>query len=463
MSHIFISYSKQNIDFARYLRALLEAEGCLVWMDEVRLQPSARWWKEIEESITACAAFIVVMSPEAQESDWVEREILLAERLRRPLFPVLLAGDAWSRLANIQYEDCRAGLRAKLSPRFLEGLKGKVGVGDERALTLELVRGDITEYKGDVAALKFSASHNGAAGAVAHRLTSQAGVTIDQISPQRGTCVLVESAGSLGVPQAMYVGSARLRHFGYEAVRELGTTTLRGLAQLAPQTRHLLMTINGPGTSLDENEATLYQIRGYLDAFDAGEAPPALERITLVERDDARVERIRNYIAENALALPEFAARWRATDDPGRYRLIMSRQASALPTAAPVTVKPHAFVILPAALDLEDAFYYGIQTPIHARGLLCERIEDPLTDELLDQARERITSAQVVVADLTRSDPLVYLQVGLAWGSGRPLILVQRDGGDAAPELSTWRYGNIKSLENVITQELDKLDEQGVI
>jgi hypothetical protein len=49
MSHIFISYSKQNIAFARRLRHLLEAEGFAVWMDETRLVPSERWWPTIEK------------------------------------------------------------------------------------------------------------------------------------------------------------------------------------------------------------------------------------------------------------------------------------------------------------------------------------------------------------------------------------------------------------------------------
>jgi hypothetical protein len=104
MSHIFISYSKTDIDFARYLRRLLEEQGFPVWMDEIGLTASDRWWRTIEQQIESSAAMIVIMSPAAAESDWVEREILLAEKRKRPLYPVLLAGEAWTRLANIQFE-----------------------------------------------------------------------------------------------------------------------------------------------------------------------------------------------------------------------------------------------------------------------------------------------------------------------------------------------------------------------
>jgi hypothetical protein len=125
MSHIFISYSKKDIAFARHLRALLEAEGFAVWMDEAKLVPSQRWWRTIESNIKSAAAFVIVMSPNAAESDWVEREILYAERpsLNKPIFPILLEGEVWGRLANIQAQDMTAGTSARLSPTFIDALK----------------------------------------------------------------------------------------------------------------------------------------------------------------------------------------------------------------------------------------------------------------------------------------------------------------------------------------------------
>jgi hypothetical protein len=122
MEHIFISYSKQNIDFARWLRRHLEAQGFPAWMDETALVPSERWWRRIEENIRLCKAFIVIMSPDSQASDWVERELLLAERLRKPIFPVLLDGEPWSRLANIQYVPMTDGVRSAVPPDLINAL-----------------------------------------------------------------------------------------------------------------------------------------------------------------------------------------------------------------------------------------------------------------------------------------------------------------------------------------------------
>lgn len=137
MAHVFISYSKQDIDFARHLRRLLAAQGFSVWLDESRLAPSSRWWTEIESNIERSAALIVIMSPHARDSDWVEREILYAERLNKPIFPVLLSGEDWPRLANLQYADMRQGLNAALPPSL--------------AARLATVTGPLTRQSADIA------------------------------------------------------------------------------------------------------------------------------------------------------------------------------------------------------------------------------------------------------------------------------------------------------------------------
>ncbi|MBN1200345.1 MAG: SUMF1/EgtB/PvdO family nonheme iron enzyme [Anaerolineae bacterium] len=130
MSHIFVSYSKKDIRFARHLRRLLEAEGFAVWMDETRLKPGERWWTRIERNIDTCAAFIVIMSPRSRQSEWVEREILYADdpHVDKPIFPVLLEGRGFPMLGNLHYADMRAGLKADLPPFLLEKLRDVVPV-----------------------------------------------------------------------------------------------------------------------------------------------------------------------------------------------------------------------------------------------------------------------------------------------------------------------------------------------
>jgi hypothetical protein len=133
MPHIFISYSKKDIDFARHFKHLLQDQDFPVWMDE-KLLPSEKWWSAIEHNIDSAAAFIVIMSPNSKSSEWVEREILAAERQHKPIFPVLLAGQQWGRLANIQYIDMRQGMAHKqLNPDFVDTLQ-KIVPQDAQAI-----------------------------------------------------------------------------------------------------------------------------------------------------------------------------------------------------------------------------------------------------------------------------------------------------------------------------------------
>ena len=120
MSHVFISYSKKDISFARHLCDLLRRSGFDVWIDENQLQASEVWWKVIERNVTVCGAFVVIMSPNSKELDWVEREILLAEKQKKSIFPVLLAGEGWPRLADIQYEDMHERLPLRTQRRVCQ-------------------------------------------------------------------------------------------------------------------------------------------------------------------------------------------------------------------------------------------------------------------------------------------------------------------------------------------------------
>ena len=82
MSFVFLSYSRRDVDFARYLRALLENESINVWMDEKRLVSGDNWWKAIERNIDECSAFVVVMSSSSDSSVYVHNEILVSHFLR---------------------------------------------------------------------------------------------------------------------------------------------------------------------------------------------------------------------------------------------------------------------------------------------------------------------------------------------------------------------------------------------
>jgi hypothetical protein len=361
MSHIFISYSRQDIEFARYLRALLEQEGFAVWIDEGRLTPSARWWKTIEKSIDGCGAFVVVMSPNAYESDWVEREILRAEKQKKSIYPVLLAGDSWSRLANIQYENLTKGkgLRAQLSQRFIGSLREAIGPLEAINVEFTIVPGDITQVASDVVALKYTQKHHGSARVIANLLVEQSAVSTMQVTPEIGTHSMVDTFGLIRPQKALFVGLPTIKQLGYEGIREFAAHVLGILAREAPDTKHLTMTIHGSGAGLDEAEAMLSQFAGYMDAIRARQLPLKLERISIIERNVERVKRLQAAIEEH-LAEADYAA---LMETEWGYRL--STVQDSVPNVETAGIQPEerpfAYVAMTVNRDTDDIFYYGIQ------------------------------------------------------------------------------------------------------
>ena len=103
-NHIFISYSRKDQTYARKLADDLRKRGFEPWMDD-RIDFGDRWWQTIDRQIRTCAAFVVVMTPDSERSEWVEREVQLALREEKPILPLRLLGPGFSLLITKQHVD----------------------------------------------------------------------------------------------------------------------------------------------------------------------------------------------------------------------------------------------------------------------------------------------------------------------------------------------------------------------
>lgn len=138
--YAFLSYARANLTYASQLERYLEQQGIVTWYDQ-EIPHRGRWMVALKEKIHNCGALLVVMTPEADESVWVERELNEAEATNRPVFPLLLSGDRpLMRLNELQYEDVRPGTLP--SDAFIEELRstlddiptggeGEAGVGGD--------------------------------------------------------------------------------------------------------------------------------------------------------------------------------------------------------------------------------------------------------------------------------------------------------------------------------------------
>ena len=90
---LFLSYARPDLDAAQRLKAELETAGHRCWMDTLDLKGGRDWLDAIEQAVSACYAFVTLVSPAAGRSKFVKAEYLLAESLSKPLLPVLIDGE----------------------------------------------------------------------------------------------------------------------------------------------------------------------------------------------------------------------------------------------------------------------------------------------------------------------------------------------------------------------------------
>jgi len=89
MTQVFISYSRKDLIFVERLAKDLKAAGLEVWYDLSGLNGGTRWGREIQNAIDECQSFVVVLSPNSVESEWVEKEFMYANSLNKKIIPLL--------------------------------------------------------------------------------------------------------------------------------------------------------------------------------------------------------------------------------------------------------------------------------------------------------------------------------------------------------------------------------------
>jgi molecular chaperone DnaK len=127
---VFISYSRTDKRYVLRLAKWLRGANVDVWFDN-EIYHGDPWSRRIREAIAQASAVIAVMSAAAEASTWVERELIHAENLRKPILPLLLSGSRFFLLAHLQDEDVRRGKMP--SPMFLARLTTAAMTSDRQS------------------------------------------------------------------------------------------------------------------------------------------------------------------------------------------------------------------------------------------------------------------------------------------------------------------------------------------
>lgn len=91
---IFISYSRKDETIMRRICEALAAHQLTYWVDANDLKPGTRSWrKAVEQAIENAGCLVVLLSPDAKASKWIEAELDYADSHGKMVFPVLIRGN----------------------------------------------------------------------------------------------------------------------------------------------------------------------------------------------------------------------------------------------------------------------------------------------------------------------------------------------------------------------------------
>ncbi len=124
---VFLSYADADREVVEHLRTDLQAQGVALWIDKEGIPPGNPNWEEaLRTAMHAADAVLLVASPDARVSRYVEDELRIAEMYQRPVYSLWVAGERWMDVVPIgwgemQYFDARA-------ERYQQAIEELVGV-----------------------------------------------------------------------------------------------------------------------------------------------------------------------------------------------------------------------------------------------------------------------------------------------------------------------------------------------
>jgi hypothetical protein len=144
MSEIFISYARQDAAFAENLATNFQDAGYQVWWNNASLNGNKDRADRVYDELKRSSYCFYLASPDATESDWVNRELAIAEQVGLTVFPVLVRGKKETipeQLKSDKYFDLRKKNKEKTIAEILavleQGLATKAAAATQTELQSE--------------------------------------------------------------------------------------------------------------------------------------------------------------------------------------------------------------------------------------------------------------------------------------------------------------------------------------
>lgn len=297
--------------------------------------------------------------------------------------------------------------------------------------------GDIRQFACDILVLKYAAYSHGADLAVADAL----GVSL---ATEKRRHRFVETSNRIEAKEVLVIGVGSLMDFEYLEISEFGRAAIEIIRRERPEARTIGITIHGTGYGLD-----LVAVSGSLRAgLTSSDAREMNAEIHVVTRDKRQFDVLRQIFSDKRLTglrAPHLDPE--LIDDGGRYG-------------------KRLFAAMPFDKSFDDHWDFAILPSGHNNGLLIERLDHQFfTGDIVSEIRNRIDKSNAVVALLDQGNPNVFLEVGYAWGVGKPTILILHEAATPPFDVISHkmiRYGRIRDLRDSLDVELAGLKRQGV-
>lgn len=103
---VFLSYTKEDKEFAKLISDKLEKEYLSVWRDQDNIHLGDNWKEAIDEGIKSSFLILVLLSPASYKSTYVTYEWAFAMGLNKKIIPLLLepGSGIHPKLNDLQYQ-----------------------------------------------------------------------------------------------------------------------------------------------------------------------------------------------------------------------------------------------------------------------------------------------------------------------------------------------------------------------
>ncbi len=280
-------------------------------------------------------------------------------------------------------------------------------------------------------------------------------------------------------PQALRVEVAAGASFNYGKVQGFARALLHGLAQQQPAATSVGLALPGPAFGLDVGACVEWLLLGLVETLAALPQAPGVTDLVLLEPSPIRRQLMADKLAlllaadQSDPSLPGWvpsANAWPLVYLPvgggggARMKAPFEQRTTHLQTLT-------AFVAMPFKTELLDVYQYGILGPAEKAKFRAERLDfEHYTGDVVQQIKDRIDNADLVIADMSGANANVFLEIGYAWGKGRQVVLLWRKPADGKPTKGKLvvppfdvagsrriEYSSIRELDRDLTETLKAL------